>query len=566
MDLREYLNNKGLNWREVRRPSGINAIMNCPKCDDTEKKFAINLETGAFKCLHENKCGISGSFYDFQKLFGDIPRPLHNDHVSHVAQQKYDKPTSKPRKLTAGTKYLHERGFKDEIIKKFHLGETADGKAIMYPFYKDGVVVNIKYRSITEKKFWNEKNGEPVLFNRDNCKDGDTLYIVEGQDDCIALAHYGIECVSIPSGTGDNRWIEHEWNYLQSFKTIIMIFDNDKAGDESVKQIVLRLGKWRCYRVILPEKDANDCLKKGISIETITQCILNPVDFKHDHVKNARDYYQDVKDDIDNPIRQYGIKTGIAGLDKIIRGWRMKELSIWTGNNGSGKTTLLNVIIIELLKQQEKCLSASLEMPPKTYIRWAIRQFCGKEIIDEKDLKHTLDSIGQYWYLFDIVGTVSSEILIDAFEFSARKYGIKHFFIDSLMRITFKERDELKAQKEFCEKLFDFHTEYNCHVHLVAHPRKGYKDTDQPDKVDVGGSGHITNSAHNVFSFYRYNEEQKEKATAKGFDLPDNILSVKKNREWGTEGDVKFTFMETSKNFLEIKNEKHVNNPDWIHN
>jgi twinkle protein len=205
-------------------------------------------------------------------------------------------------------------------------------------------------------------------------------------------------------------------------------------------------------------------------------------------------------------------------------------------------------------------------MPPKNYIRWAIRQYTGTEFINEKDVNDTLNAIGPYWYIFDIVGAVMSESLLDAFEFAARKYGIKHFFIDSLMRVSFKERDEIKAHKEFCEKLVNFYSEYDCHVHLVAHPRKGYKDTDQPDKVDVGGTGQITNLAHNVLSFYRYTEEQKEKAQYKGYTLPDNILSIKKNREWGTEGNIKFAFSASSKKFTEIVSENHVDNPDWINN
>ena len=74
MDVRQYLHSKGYQWSEAHRPSGLNAVMNCPFCDpaDTEKKFAINLGNGAYKCAHENRCGVSGSWYEFQKMHNDI--------------------------------------------------------------------------------------------------------------------------------------------------------------------------------------------------------------------------------------------------------------------------------------------------------------------------------------------------------------------------------------------------------------------------------------------------------------------------------------------------------------
>ena len=44
----EYLQNKGLEYRK----RGDEAVMNCPFCDDKERKFAINLKDGVYNCLH----------------------------------------------------------------------------------------------------------------------------------------------------------------------------------------------------------------------------------------------------------------------------------------------------------------------------------------------------------------------------------------------------------------------------------------------------------------------------------------------------------------------------------
>ena len=81
------------------------------------------------------------------------------------------------------------------------------------------------------------------------------------------------------------------------------------------------------------------------------------------------------------------------------------------------------------------------------------------------------------------------EDIIDFFEFARRKYGIKQFFIDSMMLIEMDARQELTEQKNVVKALKDFTIEYDCHIHLVSHPRKTQSDMTRPDKVDVSGSG-----------------------------------------------------------------------------
>lgn len=44
-------------------------------------------------------------------------------------------------------------------------------------------------------------------------------------------------------------------------------------------------------------------------------------------------------------------------------------------------------------------------------------------------------------------------------------------------------------------------------AHLVAHPRKGQTEDKAPGKLDVAGSGHITNGADNVFVVWSARKE-----------------------------------------------------------
>ena len=119
------------------------------------------------------------------------------------------------------------------------------------------------------------------------------------------------------------------------------------------------------------------------------------------------------------------------------------------------------------------------------------------------------------------------------------------------MKVNINENDEYNQQKQFVSRLCDFVKKFNVHVHLVAHPRKTSADTDEPGKVDIKGSSHITDLAHNVIVLYRPNDEQKAKAKKKGNTVSDMQLYVKKNREFGNEGKVHLWFNEQTKKFKE---------------
>jgi len=551
MDLRNYMKSKGFDWTESHRASGLVGVMNCPFCKDNEKKFAISLQDGAFNCLHQNNCGVKGSWWDFQKMLGDTPVKLDNDKSLFISRKPvYEKPKVHADVLKDdGILFLSGRGFKKETVKKFKLGQR--NGSIMFPYFKDGELTNVKYRDIKEKKFHQEKNAEPTLFNRDNCT-GAGLLICEGEFDAMAWHEYNIPAVSVPSGVADLRWIENEWEYLNKFQKIYLSLDNDKAGQDAVDEIVNRLGRWRCYNITLPLKDCNDCLINNIPVEKITECFSTAKEYDPDTLKKAKDFEFEINDLFQNPQKLYGIMTPFEGLNNILRGWREEELTIWSGRNASGKTSIINEVIIDLVRKKHRVVMASLEMPAKRYLRWMLMNMADKNYLDQAEVKENLEKIGDYLFILNVVGEIKPDMILDVFDYAARKYGVKHFFIDSLMKISIGGVDVLEKQKIFCNELINkLAVTHKGHVHLVAHPRKSFKDSDKPDKVDVAGTGDLTNLAHNVLMIWRPDEDLKTKMREKGKDVSDSVLFVKKNREWGMEGHIDFNFNPETKKFKE---------------
>jgi twinkle protein len=547
----EYLQNKGFEYRKRRDE----AIMNCPFCDDKDRKFAINLKNGVYNCMHLNNCGVRGSFYDFQKRLGDRPERTEPKFSFIQKQKTYKLPIPKMQDISSPVvEYLKSRGLTEETIKAFDV-KTKDGAAA-FPYYRDGVVTNVKYMALKRdpitgrKKMWSEEGAEPTLFNRDNIL-GNELTICEGEIDCMTLVQYGIDAVSVPMGAGNFDWVDREWDFINLFKKINICFDNDEIGLKSVNELIQKIGSWRSYIVTLPYKDANECLCNGVEPDTMTRCFLNARDYVPAMLANPSDFSEKIHALFENPGSLNGKLTPWAGLNKILRGWRTEELTVWTGRNGSGKSTILNQVVLGMAEELEKFCIASLEMPPERYLRWAIIQYSKNVSPHRTRIDNILAWFDYKIFIINNYEALAPKDLLETFEYAARRHSVKHFLIDSLMKIKLPGKDEYAAQTEFISDLVSFTKKFSCHIHLVCHPRKGSSDSDVPGKVDVSGSGNITNLAHNVISMWRPDSEiiEKAKAAQQQGSTPDMVMRVCKNREFGTEGKIRMWFDVNTKIF-----------------
>lgn len=547
MTVSEYIEKKGFNFS--RR--GEELIGNCPFCDpkDTENKFSINLITGMWQCFHKNRCGLSGTFADFQRKLGD--KPFNIDKNFTEKKKVYKVPDQNYPQMTADQKpvydYLKSRGFTDETIQYFKLGSREN--TVIFPYYKNGVLVNRKNRDIIEKhKMSQDKEAEPTLFNRDNI-DSDTLLITEGEFDTMALYQYGLKAVSVPNGCDGRTWIDEEWDFLETFKKIIICFDNDKAGQKAAVEVAHKLGLWRCQIALFPFKDANECLCKGVDRKTIYEALEAAKVLSPEAVVSPMEFNEKIQYLFEQGTKLFGISTAWDELTDIIKGWRGSELTIWTGKNGSGKSTILNQHLIDLGHKGEKSCIYSGEMSPERYLRWAIIQFLAKANPTKEEIEYVLNWMNGKLYTLNVTSIIEPDKLLTNFEYVARRYGVRHFMVDSLMKIKLNSADEYNEQANFVNMLCDFSKKYNAHTHLVVHPRKTPLDRDEPGKVDVKGSSHITDLADNVIVMYRLDETMKEKLRSKGKMAADTKLFVKKNREYGSEGVVNFYFNENTRQF-----------------
>jgi len=138
--------------------------------------------------------------------------------------------------------YFYKRGLTDSIINRFQLGKFNGYSTV--PFFDDGQFKNFQMRKEEPKVIKGYySNVGPLLFNSDILKIVDKVYYAEGPVDAMALIQNGLPCVSSNCAGGYlNKW----YGRFSRIKEIIILFDNDSAGNTESKRLAKFLGENRC--------------------------------------------------------------------------------------------------------------------------------------------------------------------------------------------------------------------------------------------------------------------------------------------------------------------------------
>ena len=478
-----------------------------------------------------------------------------------------------------------ERKLTPETIAAFNVGEvdsikTKAGKDwksdwIMFPYSHAGKFIGIKYQSIHlsegKKVVIPEYDCRPTLFGWRTIKSTDiTVCITEGEIDAMSMYQYGHAALSVPfgGGVGDKQqWMENEYDNLEQFKTIYICMDNDKEGEAAVEVLVERLDRHRCKIVTLPYKDANKCLQEGVSREAIDTCFFKATSLDPAELKAASRFREETKEDI-NPTggEEPGVPTQFGKLKHKLR-IRRGEASLWSGINGHGKSLLIGQTMMHLAHEGEKVCIASLEMKPKKTLRRIIHQLSNSKHPDNDKTDMCFDWFDDKFWIFDVVGEIQPKMLLETFLYAYQRYGITQFVIDSFMRCGVDE-DDLNGQKKFMNMIVAFVNQYAVHIHLVAHPRKGLNEEHYIGKMDVKGSGCLTDLAWNFFAIWRNKAKEAIKRGEPAGEIkkgrmpleePDALFICEKQRDGEWEGKLGLYFCHESLRYYDDENYRAPN-------
>ena len=546
------------NWHEEDTPSLVwNNKNNCFHCFGCSKNYGI--------IDHYMSKGLT-YLEAVEKLFNETEINYRFGERSVKTKREYKYPEYENNlNKDKVEKYLAQRCISKETLDYCNIGEDGNGNIIFNYYDSNDVLTMVKYRPSRklkkgDTKSWCQKNADttPLLFNMNRIDPSQPLLICEGEIDCLAAIESGFKnSVSVPFGASDKTWIEENWDFLEQFNKIIIWSDNDEPGIKMKRDVIPRLGEWKCYEVDPPTKiekngkiieinDINEVLYlfgKEKVLEVINNAREMPITNIID-LANVQDF------DLQN---SEGIYSGFKILDNWIYKFFFGCLNIITGINGGGKSVLVNqMCIAEPLNQGHNIFVFSGELTKPQLKNWLELNFAGRRHIKVEDnhirkIKPEIRQKMRDWYkdrifVYDNDKDHTATTILSKMEELARKKGVKVFVIDNLMMVDLEcGIDGLwQKQKEFIIKLVNFANKFNVLIHLVAHPRK-VEAIRRLTKLDISGSGDITNLAHYVMAIHRVTPKEKE-------GIPDNkggykvepiqydcILDLFKNRITGTQ-------------------------------
>jgi len=508
------------NWAliETNKTSGT-AKLKCPVCgpdrkNKADKSLYVNFNSGVAKCFH-----CEGLFF--------------KDSIEKtVEKEKFTLPVQTWKNYTELSdtivKYFEGRKINQYTLKNFEVSEekyyqpqlNKEVNNIVFNYFEGDVLVNKKYRS-GGKKFTQSKNAKSIFYNLNSVIGKDEAYIVEGEIDVLSLYEIGIKnVISVPNGANDNDnyWVNSE-KYIKDIKKFYICTDNDPKGDEVAEKIAQRLGRFRCERIVLEGKDANEDLINGVLEKTIHNTVKYPVagTFK------VSDCYDDIVALYENGLPEtispkHKCFGDLKSIFSVMRG----HLITGTGIPSHGKSNFTEWYVLNLVRDYK--MKASFFSPEHhpfslhhtTFIEKATGRSFWNDNEDCKRVNRYEIAKYQEWAEEKIylTGTENGEFptwdwLFEKFKEQLFSYGIDIFVIDAFNKLAFTGNgNRLQQINEVLTKLTMFAQMNNVIIFLVAHPTKMQKDQSglyaSPTLYDVSGSSDFRNQTHDGFSIYRF--------------------------------------------------------------
>lgn len=255
-------------------------------------------------------------------------------------------------------------------------------------------------------------------------------------------------------------------------------------------------------------------------------------------VKRPVDFIDDIFDRLNGVYKLRGTALPWGKTKEQIR-FRDGEVTMWSGYNGHKKSMVLGYVSLGFIRSEQKVCVISLEMPPaETFVRMFF-QATGKaeDVRPVDDIDNFFLMTDNKLWLYDHVGNISADRIYGVLLYAAKELGVKHFIIDSLMKIIAGEQGAqvMNDQKDFVTRLCSIAKELNIHIHFVHHTKKPDNENKPAGRYDAKGSGAISDNIHN--SIVVWSNKDPENTS-----VPDTVLICDKQRNGEFEGQIPLWF------------------------
>lgn len=458
---------------------------------------------------------------------------------------------------------LERRGLDPEMVARLGWSSSDQGGGdqewLAIPYFRDGEVVNTKFRTIAgEKRFYQDKEGIKCFYNEDVLTD-DTLadqplIITEGEIDAAIAMQCGFpRTMSVPDGApkvavgadesgAKYSYVRDAFDRLKGIRPIILSVDGDDKGENLLHDLAIRLGTGRCKFVTYPR--ARDPDRRG-----------------RDRLKDLAEVYEDYGErgvretlgraqwmKVDGVYRMSELppmpdlpKTlpGIRGLE---RHWKIRrgDFTVITGTPGAGKTTLLNDILCRIAWTEGKKIGiASFEQTPARDMRRNLRTWFNKKLVKNQtsdEIRRADEWIDRHFAFIvpDDEDDVTLAWTLEKCAAAIIQHDCEIIVIDPWNEMDHAKPPEVTLTEYVgmaIKEMKRFARRYQVALMIVAHPAKLRRDRDgnfpTPTLYDISDSAHFANKADVGVVIHRPEPER-------------TMIRIAKSRYWdeiGIPGD-----------------------------
>ena len=501
-----------MNLAHVYVSPGQTVRVACPECSPQRRKFnskdlsVTSKDDGLFYYCHH--CGASGVFSSRprERKLSAVPSaktiqaPLTPDHLAYLSTRGISQETAERMKVFSARKWFNRLG--------------KETQAIGFPYYRDGVLVSAKYRSIEEKDFTQDAGGAHDFFGIDNLVPDHPIVIVEGEIDALTLIECGIQnALSVPGGAplkvadgkvhaSEDKRFSFVWNAheaLERSQWVIIATDNDGPGQALAEELARRIGKDKCKLAKLIHKDLNETLLKD-GKEEVLRIVNSAEPYPVEGLSSAQDY----KDRL-NDLWVKGVGKGCStGYDTVDRIYTVVpgQLTVVTGYPSSGKSNFVDQMMVNLGKREDwKFAVCSFENAPEIHISRLMEIYIGKRFfegtkrMEQEDHDKSFEWVNDHFMFMNSESAepATLESILARAKVAVARYGIRGMVIDPYNYIEMGRRDgaETESISNMLSRVQAFAKAYGVHVWFVAHPSKMQRSGNElprPDGMSISGS------------------------------------------------------------------------------
>ena len=394
---------------------------------------------------------------------------------------------------------LRSRQITEKTCRKFGYlvsKHPTTGQIVQAATYKDlqGRDVAQKVRT-ADKKFSVVGDSDQMgLFGAHLWNGGKKIVVCEGEIDAMSVAqvqNLKYASVSVPHGCQSaKKHLLKNMDYLNQYDEIILMFDQDEAGQSAAQACaeVLPVGKVRI--AVLPRKDANECLVAGDS-SAIINAIWEAAAFRPDGIISL----VDIRETVSVPDPESPMRFPYPILNEKLKGIRTGILTLIAGS-GVGKSTLIREFAYHLHKTGFTVGMLMLEESVKRTAQGLVGLHMDKNITVDvgvatpDEIKDSFDDLLTFGpiYLFDHFGANDMDIICNRIRYMKHALGCSVVFIDHISMIVSastgdQSNDERRMIDSIMHTLRVLCSEIDLALILVSHLKRP-----QSEKGHEGGA------------------------------------------------------------------------------